>query len=124
MNLRRTVLRDLNGTLHSIPNSEIRIVGNLTRGWSGINLNLIVGYGQNMEKITSIINTVGQGMARDDLFRPLITEPPKVSAIASFKESGIVVKVFGVTKPGLQWEVAGELRKRIMKIFGQEKNRH
>lgn len=49
LNLRRTVLRDLEGVLHTVPNGEIRVASNLTRGWSRVNLNISVGYGEDLD---------------------------------------------------------------------------
>ncbi|HWR71340.1 MAG TPA: mechanosensitive ion channel domain-containing protein, partial [Dehalococcoidia bacterium] len=40
INLRRTILRDMDGVVHSVPNGEIRVASNLTKGWSRVNLNI------------------------------------------------------------------------------------
>ena len=120
INLRRTVLRDLDGTVHSIPNGEIRVVSNLTREWSRMNLNISVGYGEDLDRVIGVINRVGQELAKDDCFGPLITEPPQVLRVDGFEESGIAIKVLAVTRPIKQWDVAGEFRKRIKRAFDEE----
>ncbi len=61
INLRRTILRDMDGVVHSVPNGEIRVASNLTKGWSRVNLNIGVGYGTDLEKAIAVINRVGRG---------------------------------------------------------------
>ncbi len=120
VNLRRTVLRDLDGTVHSIPNGEIRIASNLTREWSRVNLNIPVAYEEDLDRVTAVINRVGQEMAQDVYFGPLITEAPQVLRVDDFAESAMMLKVLGVTKPIRQWEVMGEFRKRLKLAFDRE----
>jgi len=120
VNLRRTVLRDMDGTVHSIPNGQITIASNLTREWSRVNLNLSIVYGQDLEWVIGVINRVGQELAQDPYFGPLITDPPRVLRVDNLTESGIVLKVSGVTRPMKQWEVTGELRKRVLEAFSRE----
>jgi small conductance mechanosensitive channel len=120
VNLRRTVLRDLDGAVHSIPNSEIKVATNLTREWSRVNMNVSVAYGEDLDKVTEVVNRVGQELARDEEFGPLILSPPQVLRVDNFGESGIEIKILGETKPIRQWDVMGELRKRLKKAFDEE----
>jgi small conductance mechanosensitive channel len=120
VNLRRTVLRDLDGTVHSVPNSEIRVASNHTREWSGVNMDVTVAYGADLDKATAVIDRVGKELAADPQYVDLITQPPHVVRVDAFKDSGVSLKVLGVTKPIRQWEVMGELRKRLKKAFEEE----
>jgi small-conductance mechanosensitive channel len=120
INLRRTILRDLDGIVHVVPNGEIRIASNYTKEWSRVNLNISVGYGEDLDHVTSVINRVGQEMADEEYWRPLILNVPQVLRVDNFADSGIEIKILGETKPIYQWEAMGELRKRIKKAFDQE----
>ena len=120
VNLRRTVLRDLDGTVHSVPNSEIRVASNHTREWSGVNMDVTVAYGADLDKATAVIDRVGKELAADPQYADLITQPPHVVRVDAFKDSGVSLKVLGVTRPIRQWEVMGELRKRLKKAFEEE----
>jgi small-conductance mechanosensitive channel len=120
VNLRRTVLRDLDGTLHSVPNGEIRVASNLTRAWSRVNLNVSVAYGEDLDKVIDVINRVGKALAEDADFAPLIITAPQVLRVDGFGESGVEIKILGDTKPIRQWDVMGELRKRLKKAFDEE----
>lgn len=118
--LRRTVLRDIDGIVHSVSNGEIVISSNMTRGWSRVNLNVSVGYDQDLDRARAVIDRVGAELAADPDWATLILEPPKVLRVDAFEESGIALKVLATTKPMKQWEVAGELRQRIKVAFDAE----
>jgi len=60
VDLRRTVLRDLDGILHSIPNGEIGVASNYTREWSRLNMNISVSYNEDLRHVIEVINRVGQ----------------------------------------------------------------
>lgn len=119
VNIRRTILRDLDGVVHTVPNSEIQIASNFTRSWSRVNLNVSVGYGEDLDKAIEVINKVGNELARDKYFKPLIITTPQVLRVENLGDSGIEIKILGDTKPMKQWEITGELRKRIKKAFDE-----
>jgi small-conductance mechanosensitive channel len=120
INLRRTVLRDLDGIVHTIPNGEIRVASNFTKDWSRVNLNISVGYGEDLDRVISVINRVGQELAADPAWAPLIISAPKVLRVDNLGDSGIDIKILGDTKPIRQWDVMGELRLRLKKAFDAE----
>ena len=120
VNLRRTVLRDFDGTVHSVPNSEIRVASNYTRDWSGVNMNVTVPYDADLDRVTEIIDGVGLELAADATYKRLIKEAPHVERVDAFKDSGVSLKVLGVTRPMRQWDVMGELRRRLKKAFDAE----
>jgi small-conductance mechanosensitive channel len=120
VNLRRTILRDLDGIVHSIPNSEVTTASNYTRDWSRVNLNIPVAYGEDLDHVIEVLNRVGQELAEDDVFGPMIIGAPRVLRVQNFGDSGIDIKVLAETKPLKQWDVTGELRKRAKKAFDEE----
>jgi len=120
LNLRRTVLRDLDGAVHNIPNGAITVATNLTREWSRVNLNIPVAYGEDLDKVREVLNKVGKELAEDEYWGTLITEAPQVLRVDNFGDSGIEIKMLGVTQPIKQWDVMGELRRRIKKAFDDE----
>jgi small conductance mechanosensitive channel len=120
VNMRRTILRDLDGIVHIIPNGEIGIASNFTRNWSRVNLNIPVAYGEDLDKVIAVINRVGKELAEDETFGPMIIGAPKVLRVDKFADSAIEIKVLGETQPIKQWDVMGELRKRIKKVFDEE----
>jgi moderate conductance mechanosensitive channel len=120
INLRRTVLRDLDGITHTVPNGEIRVASNYTKIWSRVNLNISVSYDTDLDKARLVIDKVGQELAQDPVWAPLILTPPKVLRVDKLGDSGIELKILGETVPIKQWDVMGELRLRIKKAFDKE----
>jgi small conductance mechanosensitive channel len=118
--LRMTILRDLDGTVHHIPNGEIKKASNLSKGFSRVNLNIGVSYSANLERVIKVINRVGNEMAEDLQWKEAIKKAPQFLRVNEFADSAIIVKILGDTEPLKQWEVAGEFRKRIKIAFDQE----
>ena len=120
ISLRKTTLRDLNGTVHHIPHGEIKVVSNLTRKYSRVNIDIGVSYSSDLDHVIKVINRTGNELAQDPDFRDKILTPPQFLRVDEFADSSIVVKILGDTKPLMQWEVAGEFRKRIKAAFDKE----
>ncbi|MCH7998718.1 MAG: mechanosensitive ion channel family protein [Chloroflexi bacterium] len=118
--IRRTVLRDLDGIVHYIPNGEIAVASNFTQEYSRVNLNVGVSYSEDLDHVMRVIDRVGEEMAADPKWAPAIITPPKSLRVDNLGDSGIDIKVVGDTKPIKQWEIMGELRKRIKKAFDEE----
>lgn len=118
--LRKTVLRDLDGIVHHVPNGEIKTASNFTRHFSRVNLNISVGYGTDLDHAISVINRVGKELAEDEKWRKVIKSPPQVLRVDNLGDSGIDIKILGDVEPIRQWDVMGELRLRLKKTFDAE----
>ena len=120
MGLRRTILRDLDGVCHTIPNGDIKIASNWTKDWGRVNLNIPVAYGEDLDHAIEVLNRVCQEMAGEEYWHSRLLSTPKVLRVDNLGDSGIEIKVLGETKVSMQWEVMSELRKRIKKAFDEE----
>ncbi len=115
---RRTVLRDMDGNVHVIPNSAITVATNMTQGFSRINLDVSVAYEENLDNVIRVTNEVCANLA-DERPEDFVSEP-KVLRVAHLGENGIDIKVVADVKVFTQWELTGELRKRIKERFDAE----
>ncbi len=120
INLRRTILRDLDGKVHVVPNGEISVATNYTKFWSRINLDVGVAYKENLDHVFAVLNEIGMEMSGEDYWAEKVIDPPQVLRVNSFDDSQITIKMLGVCRPLTQWEVTGELRKRIKDRFDAE----
>ena len=120
INLRRTVLRDLDGTVHFIPHSLVDRTSNMSKGFARVNLNVSVGYESDLDQVFAVINRVGEELASDPHYGPLIRQAPRVERVDGFMDSSIDIKVLGETEPIQQWAVTGELRRRLKVAFDAE----
>lgn len=112
--LRRTVLRDLSGTVHSVSNGEIRVASNLTRYYARVIVDVTVAFGTDLERVTRIIEDVGLAMAGDPEWGPRLLEAPTLIRIGAFTELGVPLRVGGRVRAADRFTAAGELRKRLL----------
>ncbi len=120
MSLRRTILRDLNGTMHVIPNGKIELASNMSRDWSRVNLNIGVSYNEDLSKVFSVIDEVGQEMKADPAFADDLLTAPQAVRVDNLGDSAVEIKILADTKPIKQWSLMGELRRRLKDRFDQE----
>ena len=120
LNLRRTVLRDLDGTVHSISHGIIDTTSNWTKSYSRVNLNVGVAYTSDLDHVITVINRVGKELSADPDFASKIIDPPHVLRVDSLGDSSIELKIIGDTAPIEQWGIMGELRLRLKKAFDAE----
>lgn len=118
--LRKTTLRDLDGTVHHINHGSIVLVSNLSKDFARVNIEVGVAYDTDLDHLIRVIDKTGMELAEDPDFKDYIITAPKFLRVQEFADSAIVVKVLGDTKPLKQWEVAGELRKRLKVAFDRE----
>ena len=119
VNLRRTLVRDLDGTQHSVPNGEIVVASNKSQIFSRMNEVVGVSYGDNLEHVFEVINRIGEEMASDAEWSEDIISAPKVLGIDGFGDSSVDIRVLADTQPGRQWNVTREFRLRIKLAFDE-----
>lgn len=76
ISLRKTTLRDLDGTVYHIPHGEIKKVSNLTKDFSRVNLNLGVSYNADLEHVISVVNQTGNSIAEDPQYKEFVIAAP------------------------------------------------
>ena len=120
INLRRTILRDLEGTVHVVPNGEISVSANRTKNYSRVVLDIGVAYKENLERVIIILNQIGNEISADPVFGLNIIKAPQVLRIQSFDDSCITIRMLGDCKPMKQWNLRSELIRRIKARFDIE----
>jgi small conductance mechanosensitive channel len=120
ISLRRTIIRDEDGVVHSVPNGSIGVVSNYTRDYAQVNVPVRVSYGEDLERVRIVAEAVGKELASDAQLGGLITEAPTLKAVESVGEQGVEVTVTARTRPAARWEVAAELRRRLAEAFIRE----
>jgi small conductance mechanosensitive channel len=117
VNLRRTLLRDMDGTVHSIPHSAITVSSNKTRALSRVNMVVTVRHGEDLDRVFAEVNRIGEELARDPAWANAVTSPPKALGVDDLRPAGIDVRILGETLPNRQWDVMREMRLRLAKAF-------
>ncbi|MEC4985809.1 MAG: mechanosensitive ion channel family protein [Oscillatoria sp. PMC 1068.18] len=119
LNLRITQLRDGEGRLITIPNSEVKIVANHSNGWSRADLNIPVPYRADIDRCIDIVRSTAEKMAQEEDWSQQILETPKILGVDNFAERGAIVRVWIMTVPLKQWDVSREFRRRIKVAFDE-----
>lgn len=111
--LRRTVLRDASGTVHSISNGQIRSVSNLTRVYASAVVDLPGISERSIEGAIAVMDRVGAQLAADPAWRDRILDAPHYVSTTAFTDLGVTLRMSGRVKAGDRWAVPAELRRRL-----------
>ena len=117
MSLRHTLLRDEDGTVHFVPNSEIKIVSNTTRDWSQLTLRVTVAYSEPSDRIVKLLQEVGDEVRHDPAYAEDIVSDIQVPGIDRVGNGEAEYLMLVKTRPNKQYAVSRELRRRIKECF-------
>jgi moderate conductance mechanosensitive channel len=120
MTLRVVVLRDVEGIMHVVPNSEIKVVSNKTRGWSRAVVDVGVPYDENVDRAIEVLRDESAQFSTDKIWGPQLDGPVEVLGVESLSDSAVVLRTIIRTQPGSQWNVAREFRRRVKNRFDRE----
>ncbi|MDL1972118.1 MAG: mechanosensitive ion channel family protein [Deltaproteobacteria bacterium] len=120
INLRTTVLRGLDGTVHIFPNGTINTLSNMTHEYSYYVFDIGVAYKEDVDRVMEILKEIGNEIMQDEYYRSLIIEPLEIWGVDKFADSAVIIKARIKTLPIKQWEVGREINRRIKKRFDEE----
>jgi small-conductance mechanosensitive channel len=120
MSLRLTLLRDEDGTVHFVPNSEIKIVSNTTRDWSQLTLRITVAYSEPSDRIVKLLEEVGEEVRHDPPYADDIVSDIQVPGIDRVGNGEAEYLMLIKTRPNKQYAVSRELRRRIKDSFHKQ----
>jgi len=120
MSLRATWLRAINGTLHVIPNGEVRTVSNRNRGWARVIIDVRIPYDEDIDRAEDLLRTLTMEIVAEKAYSSLVRSEPSVLSVAELAESWVTLKILLMTTAGQQWAISRDLQKRIVKSFNQE----
>jgi small conductance mechanosensitive channel len=118
--LRRTIVRDDDGVVHNVPNGSINVVSNHTRDYAQVNVAVVVSYGEDLAKVTRVVEEVGNELRTDDATKDAVLEPLSVRGVESVGDAGVTVTVSARTRPAARWDISRELRRRLADAFVRE----
>lgn len=119
INLRVTTLRDVEGVVHFIPNGQINLVSNKSKGWSRALLDVEVAYKENVDEVVNVIRQVCDEMKADEKIASIIIDDFEIPGIQGLNDSSVAIRVMVKTKPLEQWGLMREMRKRFKKRFDE-----
>jgi small conductance mechanosensitive channel len=119
VNMRATVLRDLEGRAHFIPNGQVKAITNHTYRWSRAVFDIPVAYKEDMDRVMSVLVEVGHELRIDPVWRQRVIDEPVMLGVDAFKDSAVIVKFMMKTRADQKWDVKREMLRRIKKRFDE-----
>lgn len=120
LSLRVTTLRAFDGTLHLVPNGNIQLVSNKSRGWARAIVDVRVGYGEDVDRVRGVLDELFEEVRLDPSLSDWIREGPSVLGIETLSEYAQVVRVVADTRPSKRWDTERALRERIARRLDAE----
>jgi small conductance mechanosensitive channel len=123
ISLRSVSLRDLDGTLHAIPNGQIAVVSNKTRSWSRAIVEISVGHDADLDRTLEIFRDEAARFYDDKAWHFRFEGAPEVPGVEQVTDTRVVIRTMLRTVAGSQWDVAREFRRRIRNRLAAESKR-
>lgn len=118
--MRVVVLRDLEGTMHVIPNGEMKVVSNKTRGWARAVVDVAIPYTEDVDRIIAVVRDESAQFSTDPKWGLQLDGPVEVLGIEELRDNSVVIRTLLKTQAGSQWDVAREFRRRLKLRFDRE----
>ena len=119
ISIRAIKLRDVEGTVHTVPFSEVSTVRNMTRDYSYFVADVGVVYREDPDRVIAVLREVAEDLRRDPTWAPFAMAPLDVVGVDKFTDSAMVIRVRLKTVPLKQWPLGREFNRRMKKAFDQ-----
>ncbi len=115
--LRMTVLRDLEGNVHFVPNGQVTTVTNMTHTWSRAVFDVSVAANEDVDRVMAEINELGEQIRNEPPYSAVILEPLTMLGVDTLADAAVIIKFYIKTRPMQQWTIRRELLRRIKLRF-------
>jgi small conductance mechanosensitive channel len=113
LTLRVTTLRAFDGSLHIIPNGNIQLISNKSRGWARAIVDVRLAYGEDVDRVRGILEELFEEIRENGSLRDWVMNGPSVLGIETLAEFGQVVRVVADTRPSKRFDTERILREQI-----------
>jgi len=113
MSLRKTTVRDGDGTLYVIPNSQITTVANLSVDYSLATVNISVDFSANPDEVMKLLTRIALEVRNSEEFKNLFVADPTILGVDSLKGSQLIFPVQFKTLPTKQYAPMREFQRRV-----------
>jgi moderate conductance mechanosensitive channel len=117
--LRTVKLRDINGTVHVIPNSTIDSLSNYSKVFSRTVMDIGIAYREDVDEVMEILRELGEELQRDPEYGPSILEPLEIFGLDRFEDSAVIIRARFKTRPLKQWGIKREFYRRMKRVFDE-----
>jgi small conductance mechanosensitive channel len=118
--LRVTVLRDIAGNVHYVPNGEIRVATNMTQGYAQVVIDLAVAYENDLDRAMAVLRDELTALSTSEQWAPSFLDRPQVLGVERLAETSVVLRALARVRPADRWSVHREALRRIKQRFQAE----
>jgi small conductance mechanosensitive channel len=118
--LRITVVRDLDGIVHYVPNGEIKVSSNYTQEFSAVVADIGVAYSEDVDNVAAVLGSLLEELAADAGWSPMILEEPQILGVQELGDSAVTIRIRLVSSPEDRWSLRRELLRRVKVRFDAE----
>ena len=119
LTLRVTSLRAFDGTLHIVPNGNILVASNRSRGWARAIVDVRAAYEEDVDRLRQILEELFEELRGDRNLQEWIQEGPTVLGVERMGQDALVVRVVADTRPSKVMDVERTLRERISRRLAE-----
>jgi len=120
ISIRTLRLRDVEGSVHTVPFGDVTSVINMTKDFSYALLDIGVAYREDTDHVSRLIQEVAEDLAKDPEHGEKLLEPVEIFGVNELADSAVIIRARLKTKPVLQWGVKREMLRRLKKRFDAE----
>jgi small conductance mechanosensitive channel len=117
MSIRSIRLRDVEGSVHTVPFSTVAAIKNMTKDFGYSVLDIFIDYRSDLERAIVTIGRIDAELRQDKLYGPMITAPTEVMGVEKFADNAVVLRCRTRTVPIQRWTVGREFNRRIKLAF-------
>ena len=111
--LRRTVVRDARGTVHSVSNGTIRVSSNRTRTYALATVDIEGIADRDVEGVIEVLDAVGRALSEEEAFAPMLQDVPGYAGTIRLSSAGATLRLSGRVRPDARFQVEAEMRRRV-----------
>ncbi len=115
--IRKVQLRNVNGSVYTVPFNKIDIIENQTKDFSYYLFDIGIAYREDPDEVCGYLNEIDEDMRNDEKYNDLILEPLEILGVDNFADSAVVIKARIKTLPSEQWIVGREFNRRMKLAF-------
>jgi len=120
LSLRRTSVRDADGTLYIIPNSQIATVSNLSRDYAVATLNVSVDASANPDKVIALLTRIAGDVRNETAFQNIAVADPVILGVDKIDGRAVTYPIQIRVRANQRDGVLRELRRRIILAFEKD----
>jgi len=120
LTLRVTALRAFDGTLHVVPNGNIVLVSNKSKGWGRAIVDVRVAYDEDVDRVRSLLADLFDEIEREGLMDGWLTQRPSVLGVETLSDYGVVIRLVADTRASKRWDAERRLRELISTRLARE----